>query len=118
MDQATADIFGGSICPTPEIKAGKEVTISFAKAVAQENKRGSVTSVQKAGRATKKAPERRVTQAPQAGGSKGTKRRRAAENAEPTEPVQGVKRQRRGQGPVSVVVPVLGPSLQRLCQRG
>jgi hypothetical protein len=37
------------------MKAGKEATISFAKAVAQENKRGSVTSAQKAGRVIKTA---------------------------------------------------------------
>jgi hypothetical protein len=118
VDQSTADIFEGAIRPAPEKNGRKEVIISFAKAVVQENKRRSVTSVQKAGRATKKAPEHRVTQAPQTGGSKGTKQRQTAENAEPIEPVQGVKHQRRGQGPVSVVVPVLGPSPQRLCQRG
>jgi hypothetical protein len=44
VNQTTADIFGGSIRPASEIKAGKEVIISFAKAVVQENKRGSVTS--------------------------------------------------------------------------
>lgn len=56
VDQSTTDIFGGSIRPAPEMKGGKEVTISFAKAVANENKRGSITSAQKAGR-VKKTPQ-------------------------------------------------------------
>jgi hypothetical protein len=36
-----------------EYKAGKEVQIQLAKAVALENNRGSITAAQKAGRATK-----------------------------------------------------------------
>jgi hypothetical protein len=67
VDQATADIFGGSIRPAPEKKNGKDVTISFAKAIALENKRGSIIVAQKAGRA-KKAPVAEATSA-----KKGTK---------------------------------------------
>jgi hypothetical protein len=126
VDQSTADIFGGSIRPAPKMKGGKEVTISFAKAVAQENKQGSVTSAQKASRATKKVLGRKATQAPQGSKAKqGTKRKRTAENevidenAGPTKLVQGVKRQRRGRGRVPILEqePVLettqGRSLQR-----
>jgi hypothetical protein len=120
VDQSTADIFGGSIRPAPEKKGGKEVTISFAKVIAQENKRESITSAQKAGRRIKKAPAPKVTQAQaakaKAKAKQGTKRRRTAEdevidrNVEPTEPVQGAKRQRRGRGPVPVPVPVSEPT--------
>jgi hypothetical protein len=41
----------------------REVTISFAKAIAQENKCRSITSAQKAGRRIKKALAPKVTQA-------------------------------------------------------
>jgi hypothetical protein len=98
---------GGAIRPAPEKKAGKEVTISFAKAVAQENKRGSVTSAQKAGRVSKASKQSK-------------KRKRTAENeaigedAGPVEPVQAAKRQRRGQ----VVASVPQPSPRRFRRRG
>jgi hypothetical protein len=36
----------------PEYKAGKEVVIAFGTAIARENNRGSITSAQRAGRAT------------------------------------------------------------------
>ena len=103
MDQATADVFGGSIRPAPEKKNGKDITISFAKAVALENKRGSVTKAQKAGRAKK--AKALVAKAPVAKAKKGTKRKRTAtdevidaptgESVLTNEPVQRAKRQCR-----------------------
>jgi hypothetical protein len=44
----------------PEIQGNKEVTISFANAVAKENNRGSVSAAQKAGRSVQNP---RVTRA-------------------------------------------------------
>ena len=46
-------LLGGNIPMEAEYKAGKEVQIQLAKAVALENNRGSITTAQKAGRATK-----------------------------------------------------------------
>jgi hypothetical protein len=43
VDQSTADILSGSIRSTSKMKVEKEVTISFAKAIAQKNKRRSIT---------------------------------------------------------------------------
>jgi hypothetical protein len=63
VDQLTIDIFGGSIRPIPEMKGGKEITISLAKAVAKENKRGSIASAQKAGRRITKELTPKVTRA-------------------------------------------------------
>ena len=60
IDRSTADIIGGSIRTTPERKGGKDVTISFATAVAKENHRGSITAAQKAGR---KAPGKKAAKA-------------------------------------------------------
>jgi hypothetical protein len=74
VDQATVDVFGGSIRPAPEKKNGKDGTISFAKAVALENKRGSITEAQKAGRG-KKAPVVKLASA-----KKGTKWKRTPED--------------------------------------
>ena len=47
------ELLGGNIPMEAEYKAGKEVQIQLAKAVALENNRGSITTAQKAGRATK-----------------------------------------------------------------
>jgi hypothetical protein len=46
------ELLGGNIPMEAEYKAGKEVQIQLAKAVALENNRGSITVAQKAGRAT------------------------------------------------------------------
>jgi hypothetical protein len=43
------DLLGGNIPMEAEYKAGKEVQIPLAKAVALENNRGSITAAQKAG---------------------------------------------------------------------
>ena len=125
VDQSTADIFGGSIRPAPEKKGGKEVTISFAKAVALENKRGSITSAQKAGRIAKskapKAPKApKASKAKASGLKQGKKRRRSAEDeVDETggsgELVQAAKRQRRGRGPASIPQPI---QTMKLRQRG
>jgi hypothetical protein len=45
VNQSTADILGSSIHLAPEKKDGKDITISFAKAAAQENNCESITSV-------------------------------------------------------------------------
>jgi hypothetical protein len=45
------DVLGGNIPMEAEYKANKEVQIQLAKALAKENNRGSITTVQKAGRA-------------------------------------------------------------------
>ena len=58
VDNASIEILGSAICTEPEMQGNKEVTISFANAVARENNRGSVTAAQKAGR---RAPKARVT---------------------------------------------------------
>ena len=50
MDNASIEILGNAICTEPKMRGNKEVTISFANAVARENNRGSVTAAQKAGR--------------------------------------------------------------------
>jgi hypothetical protein len=50
VGQGIADILGGAIQQAPEEKGGKDVTVSFAKPITLENKRGSVTGAQKAGR--------------------------------------------------------------------
>lgn len=119
VDQSTADIFSGSIHPAPKKKGKKDVTISFAKAVAQENQRGSITSAQKSSRVTK-ALAAKASKASKASGLKqGTKRRRTTEEeviddtAGPGEPVQGVKCQRRGRGLVPVPEPTQAPRLRR-----
>jgi hypothetical protein len=51
------DVLGGNIPIEAEYKAGKEVQIQLAKAVAKENNRGSITAAQKAGRATAAPPK-------------------------------------------------------------
>ena len=60
INQSTADVIGGSIRTTPERKGGKDVTISFATAVAKENHCGSITAAQKTGR---KAPGKKAAKA-------------------------------------------------------
>ena len=52
VDSQLIETLGGSIPMEPEYKAGKEVVIPFSAAVARENNRGSITSAQRAGRAT------------------------------------------------------------------
>jgi hypothetical protein len=47
------DVLGGNIPMKAEYKAGKEVQIQLTKAVALKNNHGSITTTQKAGRATK-----------------------------------------------------------------
>jgi hypothetical protein len=47
------ELLGGNIPMEAEYKAGKEVQIQLTKAVALENNRGSITTAQKAGQATK-----------------------------------------------------------------
>jgi hypothetical protein len=46
------DVLSRNIPMEAEYKAGKEVQIQLAKAVAKENNRGSIAAAQKAGRAT------------------------------------------------------------------
>ena len=50
VDNASIDILGSGIRAEPEMQGNKEVTVSFASAVAKENNRGSITAAQKAGR--------------------------------------------------------------------
>jgi hypothetical protein len=52
VNSNSVDILGGDILMEPEYKAGKEVIIPLSLAVARENNRGSITSAQRAGRAT------------------------------------------------------------------
>ena len=52
VNNNSVDILGGDIPMEPEYKAGKEVIIPLSRAVARENNRGSITSAQRAGRAT------------------------------------------------------------------
>jgi hypothetical protein len=52
VDDSLVEHLGASIPMEPAYKAGKEVTVQLAKAVAAENHRGSITAAQKAGRAT------------------------------------------------------------------
>ena len=52
VNSNSVDILGGDIPMEPEYKAGKEVIIPLSRAVARENNRGSITSAQRAGRAT------------------------------------------------------------------
>src|SRR5579862_5428592 len=50
VDNASIEIIGSGIRTEPKMQGNKEVTVSFANAVARENNRGSVTAAQKAGR--------------------------------------------------------------------
>ena len=52
VNNNSVDILGGDIPMEPEYKAGKEVIIPLSRAVARENNQGSITSAQRAGRAT------------------------------------------------------------------
>ena len=44
VDNASIEILGSAICMETEVQGNKEVTISFANAIARENNRGSVTA--------------------------------------------------------------------------
>ena len=44
VDDASIEILGSGIRVEPEMRGNKEVTVSFANAVARENNRGSVTA--------------------------------------------------------------------------
>jgi hypothetical protein len=52
VDDSLVEHLGASIPMEPAFKAGKEVTVQLAKAVAEENHCRSITAAQKAGRAT------------------------------------------------------------------
>jgi hypothetical protein len=52
VNSNSVGILGGDIPMEPEYKAGKEVIIPLSLAVARDNNRGSITSAQRAGRAT------------------------------------------------------------------
>jgi hypothetical protein len=52
VDGRLMETLGSSIPMEPEYKAGKEVVVPLSTAVARENNRGSITSAQRAGRAT------------------------------------------------------------------
>ena len=54
MDNASVEVLGAGISMEPEMQGNKEVTISFANAVARENNRGSVRAAQKASRSARK----------------------------------------------------------------
>jgi hypothetical protein len=56
VDNTSVEILGSGIRMQPEKQRNKEVTISFANAVARENNQGSVSAAQKAGRKTKASP--------------------------------------------------------------
>jgi hypothetical protein len=55
VDNASIEILGSGIRTEPEMQGNKEITVSFASAVAKENNRGSVAAAQKAGRKANKA---------------------------------------------------------------
>ena len=44
VDNASIEILGSAIRIEPEMQGNKEVTISFANAIARENNHGSVTA--------------------------------------------------------------------------
>jgi hypothetical protein len=49
VDDDLVGVLGGEIPIEAEYKGGKEIQIQLVKAVALENKRGSITAAQKAG---------------------------------------------------------------------
>src|SRR5271166_1280198 len=53
IDDTVGAFLGSSIWTKPDIKDGKELTVTLPSAVAKENSRGTITKAQKAGRATK-----------------------------------------------------------------
>jgi hypothetical protein len=81
------ETLGSSIPMEPEYKAGKEVLVPLSTAVARENNRGSITSAQRAGRATAgpaNSPTRQGRQRPK---PVRTQRRRVVQERQP-EPVR------------------------------
>jgi hypothetical protein len=92
VDNASIEILGSAIRIEPKMQGNKEVTISFANAVARDNNRGSFTAAQKAGRRAPKAratKTRAVTRAKGKGRDKG--KGRATEAIDEDEEVREVE---------------------------
>jgi hypothetical protein len=86
VDNASIEILGSGIRMEPKMQGNKEVTVSFASAIARENNCSSVTAAQKAGRKANNKASVRKTRATTRAKGKG----RAIEEVRDVEVVDNV----------------------------